>query len=92
MPQGLQVFDALGAIVLDTTDRTFKGVTTATVTEGTPTSIPISKAGVSTSAFAMATDGDLRDPSPILSLGATSIGVSWSDTGSKSRSMLIMEY
>lgn len=38
MPQGLQVFDANGNILLDTSSRVFKGVLVQTVTEtGSPT-------------------------------------------------------
>lgn len=97
MPQGLQVWNASGQILLDLTDRVFKSVIVETVTETGTDNIPHTGADGSSSIVAVPlADGTGESaPLPSISVGGGNVTVTWGGDGrgsGYSRDILIVEY
>lgn len=95
MPQGLQVYDASGNILLDTSSRVFKGVVVQSVTEtGSPT---VSFSGTDSTSTVLVEALSNGDGSPVPTINSITGGVEivWGADARGSgftREILVMEF
>lgn len=96
MPQGIQVFNAAGQALLDTSNRVLKSVLVETVTETGVDVIPYSGVDGSSSILAVPLSDDQDAPFPdSITVGGGNVTVTWGDDARGSgftRSILVMEY
>lgn len=81
MPEGLQVFDATGAVKLDITTRLLRLLTVADLTIGTPATVPFTPPAAGTSAVGVSILGGGGSTSlntqPNISIGSGSVDFTW---------------
>jgi hypothetical protein len=86
MPQGLQVYNAAGQLVLDIGSRPLKLLQVASITAGVPATIPTTGVVVPLVANSSLTY------SPILVVNPTSVGVSWRPGSFGSADLMMYEF
>ena len=95
MPQGLQVWDANGNILLDTSNRVFKGVVVQSVTEtGSPT-VFFSGTDSTSTVVIQALSNEENSPVPIITPITGGATIAWGADARGSgftREILVMEF
>jgi hypothetical protein len=92
MPQGLQVFNAAGQLILDVGSRPIRLLTVASIPDNTTTAIPITKSA-NTTLFVEPVLASFENTPEIVTQTGSSISVNFSGiTSGATRSILIMEF
>jgi hypothetical protein len=92
MPQGIQVWDAAGTLILDTSQRVLKYVVEGQAIEGTTTDIAIAPDATSSVVAAAISNFD-RDYTPRVVITPGNARVDWpSGSNGYGRAILVMEY
>jgi hypothetical protein len=92
MPQGIQVWDAAGTLILDTSQRVLKYLIVGEAIEGTTTDIAIAPDATSSVVGAAISELD-RDFTPLVVITSGNARITWpSGSNSRARDILVMEY
>ncbi|MDP3458508.1 MAG: hypothetical protein Q8S09_04455 [Hyphomonas sp.] len=95
MPQGLQVWDASGALILDVTSRVYKILASQTINEGTNTTVSIPAVDASASIVAVDALADEEAGRPVITgVGSGTVDIGWSGGvgGTDPRQVVVMAY
>jgi hypothetical protein len=94
MPQGLQIWDSSGNLVLDITSRVYKTLAIASVTENTSTTVTTSNIGNTGTIFVEDVTADEDTAVPVvtaINFGSVDIGWEGGIGGSSSKTIMILE-
>lgn len=94
MPQGLQIWDASGNLVLDISSRVYKTLAIASVTENTNTTVTTSNIGNTGTIFVEDLTADEDTAAPVITAinsGSVDIGWAGGNSGSASKTIVILE-
>lgn len=94
MPQGLQVWDSSGNLVLDITSRVYKSLAIASVTENTNTTVTTTNIGGTGTIFVEDLTANEDTAAPVITaINSTSVDIGWTggDGGSASKTIMVLE-